>query len=64
MENAVKFEVEIKKEDLKKLDKFLADQDCELETDEEVVRELFWLLGNRGTTELDLRDKVKVKKII
>ncbi len=62
MNNAVKFEVEIKKSALGKLRQFMNDNDFDPGSDEDMIQELFLMTGLRR--EIDVRDKVEVKKII
>jgi len=62
VENAVKFEVEIKKSDLGKLREFMFNCDLDPESDEDIIQELFYMTSLRR--EVDIRDKVKVRKII
>ena len=63
----MKFEIEIKKKDLKELNRLFEDQDSVGETDEETVKELFLAVGYREQwDEGDWKyweNAVKVKKV-
>ena len=62
MRNAVKFEVEIKKSALLRLRQFMNDNDFDPGSDEDMIQELFFMTSLRK--EVDVRDRVEVKKII
>ena len=58
----VKFEVEIKKSDLKRLRQFMIDSNWEPKSDESIIKELFYLTSIK--VSVDVRDGVKVKKLV
>ena len=57
-----KYELEISRADIRALRNVLADTLNGTESDEDIVRECFFVTGYG--TEADLRDKVKIKELI
>lgn len=59
----MKFEIEVKAKVVKDLRRFLQENDVEeLEEDEAVIRELFYVMGGLHQSPLDYRFDVKVVK--
>lgn len=61
----MKFEITISKATLKKIKRIWVDQDFEPESDEEAIKELFFVETDPrySYVDTDFRDKVKVKKV-
>ena len=57
----MKFILEIRKKDIKKLEEYFAQVDCEVKGID-AIKECFWLPDNRSV-EIDLRDSIKIVQI-
>ena len=57
----MKFILEIKKKDIKKLEEYFAQVDCKVKGID-AIKECFWLPDNRYA-EIDLRDSIKIVQI-
>lgn len=60
----IRFEVAIEEEDVEKLKRCLKEADCEVETNEAAIAELFYLeYGYLNSEQWDERNKVEVTEI-